>query len=578
MAITPIQLAEKYLGEYRIKDNEINVKVCPFCKPQKKDDFYKFYVNQQTGVFDCKRANSCGKSGSFYELCQHFNIEDQVKRQKKPPAKKEYKKPKVKLKDISSKKTKDYLKLRGFSPETINFADVKEKGGNIAFEYYLDGELVLVKYRNTARGDNKSYWQEGGGRPVLYNMQNCTSAKPLVIVEGEMDALAVIESGYQNVVSVPFGADNLKWIQECWEFLDEFEQVKIWADNDKAGKEMQDNVIKRLGRWRCYTVNADYKDANELLHFEDRTEVRAAIETAEAVPIKRVLRLDEIESVNLADIESIRSNIPLINKYLGGYMMGLITVWTGTSGSGKSTFLGQQALEAVEQDKGCCLVSGELPHWLVKNWLQLQAAGPGYFHIRYDEIRDKETTYVKSDIKQKINEWAGDRLLIYDSFDSLKTTAILEVFENVYRRYGIKQFIVDNLMVVNYDLSGRYNKYDRQAEFVNTMKEFAKKYEVHIHIVAHPRKPEGGIVTKQDIAGLSEIHNWADNVVGVHRVTDKNRKCFEPDEQDADNILDIFKSRIYGQQDISIKLGFEELTKRFYQHSGKGYEKKYGWE
>ena len=76
-----------------------------------------------------------------------------------------------------------------------------------------------------------------------------------------------------------------------------------------------------------------------------------------------------------------------------------------------------------------------------------------------------------------------------------------------------------------------------------------------------------------------KITNLVDNVIGIHRVTDKNRKALGIDPaDDTENILEIFKGRIYGMQDIRIKLGFNEDCKRFAQRDINDFRKSYGWE
>ena len=68
-------------------------------------------------------------------------------------------------------------------------------------------------------------------------MHQADPSKPLLITEGEIDRLAAIESGFKNAVSVPFGAENYHWIEENWGWLEQFDEIIVWSDNDDAGKE-----------------------------------------------------------------------------------------------------------------------------------------------------------------------------------------------------------------------------------------------------------------------------------------------------------------------------------------------------
>lgn len=571
----PIDLADRHLGEYKIKSGEINPKHCPFCGPnQKSDNQYKFFLNREEGTYKCHRENKCSAEGSFKDLLSKFNISEGYNTSYKKHTKKRYKKPQTETTELS-KKVEDYILKRGISKKVINEHCIKEKDGNIAFEYYHDGELVLIKYRTASK--NKKYWQDGGGKPVLWEIDKINTDKPLIITEGEFDKLALHQAGFKNVVSVPFGSNNLDWIELCWDTLDELEEVIIWHDNDDAGHKMKDEVIKRLGEWRCKVVKSPYIDINIHLYKEGEESVVEAVKKAEEIPIKRLLQLHEIEEFDPAKIKSIQSNVPLVNKFLGGYMMGMVTIWTGTNGSGKSTFIDQEVVNAIGQSFPTCLVTGELPHWLTRYWLELQAAGPNHIEANWDEVRDELSYYVKKEYKKKIREWAKSKLFIYDSFDSLNVDDITETFTAAARRYGAKHFIVDNLMIINFDCGAR-EKYNEQSKFVSRMKDFARKYEAHVHIVAHPRKPKGDVITKEDVAGLYEITNLADNVIAVHRLNDKKRKALNIKEPEVENALSIFKGRIYGMQDIVIKLDFDKTCKRFAQFNVKDFDKKYGWE
>ena len=569
MDITPQEFANQYLGNYKIKGSEINTKHCPFCGPNtKRDNQYKFFLNADEGTYKCHREKHCGVSGSFTELKEHFGVDDYEKPK--------FEKPKVKTENPGGKVI-EYLKLRGFSEETIKKHAVKAQNGNIAFEYYQNGELVLVKYRTASK--NKKYWQEGGGKPVLWEIDKIDTDKPVIITEGEMDKLALHEAGEENVVSVPFGSNNLKWIDECWETLEKVDQFIIWADNDEAGKKMKNEIVKRLGRHRCFIANSELKDANLVLFKKGAEGIQEVLNNAEAIPVARLVDLKDIEEFDPTQIEAVKSNIPLINKYLGGYMMGAVTIWTGSNGSGKSTFINQEVLNAVEYGFGTVLLTGELPNWLIRYWLELQAAGPKHIEPQYDRLRDEQTYRVPKKPKAKIREWcSNNNLKIYDSFESLDVEDIKETFTGAVQQLGIKNFVVDNLMIVNYNASQR-EKYNKQAQFVAAMKEFAKKYDVHVHVVAHPRKPKGAVITKEDIAGLYEITNLVDNVIGIHRVTDRNRDALGlKNDYETENVLDIFKGRIYGMQDLRIKLGFNEDCKRFAQRDVNDFRRQYGWE
>lgn len=570
--MNPIEFAQKYLGEYKIKGNEIIPKYCPYCHGGNHGDKYTFALNMEKKTFNCKRG-TCGEQGTFYKLCKDFGEEaDGAFEFKKAKAKKHYKKPKTKLKAPSSK-VEAYLKLRGFSPETWQRRGVGEYNGAVALPYYENGELVLMKFRTPEK--HSKHWREEGGKDVFWGMDLCTPEKPLIIVEGEMDALALDECGIENVVSVPSGAGNLECVDNCWEWLEQFNRIIIWPDNDEPGHEMARKLIARLGEWRCSIVQCDIKDANEVLYRKGKEAVIELVQNAKEVPMAGIIRLADVKSVDYTKIERVKSSIEGVNKVLGGYFMGEVSVWTGINSSGKSTFLGQELLEAIDQGFNVCAYSGELPATLFKTWIDLQASGPKYVKRIFDPIKGEDVPTVDVNIVKKINHWYYDKFFLFDSFTGGATDKdIFRVFEYAARRYNCKVFLIDNLMTTTFT-NGESDFYRAQSIFVGQVINFAKKFNVHVHLVAHPRKNNGGKLTKMDIAGSGDITNRADNVLAVHRITDKEKEE-ESKYEELDNLVQIFKNRIYGLQDIEVGLKFDWLSKRFYSAKDTPY-KEYGW-
>ena len=124
------------------------------------------------------------------------------------------------------------------------------------------------------------------------------------------------------------------------------------------------------------------------------------------------------------------------------------------------------------------------------------------------------------------------------------------------RRYDCKVFLIDNLMTTAFGGSER-DFYRKQSEFVGKMIDFAHEHEVHVHIVAHPRKTEGKL-SRLDVSGSADITNRADNVFSIWRPSLEER---EPD--DADCTVTILKNRFSGRQDEAVRLKFEPDSRRF---------------
>jgi twinkle protein len=281
-------------------------------------------------------------------------------------------------------KVNGYLAIRKISSETLDCAGIKQdKHGNIVFEYYdEDNVLLLVKYRparkiDKSKGDIKEWChKDKDTSPLLFNMNRIDPTKPLIICEGEIDCLSLIESGFKNSVSVPFGANNYGWVEYNWDWLEQFVKIIIWSDNDEAGTRMKNEVIPRLGEWRCYEATGTKKDINLELYYNGKEKIEEIINNAKEVPISKVIDMADVKDLDLSKMEKIKSNLNGLDKWISGFYLGTVDIITGINGSGKSTFINQVCIcEPVQQGYKTFIFSGELTNRQLKSWILYPMAG-----------------------------------------------------------------------------------------------------------------------------------------------------------------------------------------------------------
>ena len=126
-------------------------------------------------------------------------------------------------------------------------------------------KVVGIKYRTL---DKKIFSERDSQSDYLMNWQLVKDFKYIVIVEGEIDLLSALEAGFLNVVSLPFGAGNLKAIENQKDWLSKFEKIIIATDNDTQGKKSKNEIIKILSnvKEKLYEVDmGEFKDFNEVL-------------------------------------------------------------------------------------------------------------------------------------------------------------------------------------------------------------------------------------------------------------------------------------------------------------------------
>jgi len=207
----------------------------------------------------------------------------------------EYRYPKLNISLRENSPVYEYLGRRGISKGTVDAAGIREDAkGNIAFNYFdYNNVLRMVKYRRSRKlkPDEKKSWcqKNADTTPLLFNMNRIDTSAPLIICEGEIDCLAAIEAGYSNAVSVPFGAGNFSWIEECSDWLNQFKKIIIIADNDEAGAKMQSECLSAFGSLRTRIVDiprsfvkadgkqVSMKDLNHCLYYGGKAYVKHII-------------------------------------------------------------------------------------------------------------------------------------------------------------------------------------------------------------------------------------------------------------------------------------------------------------
>lgn len=168
--------------------------------------------------------------------------------------------------------------------------------------------------------------------------------------------------------------------------------------------------------------------------------------------------------------------------------------------------------------------------------------------------------YVGYGVRERIIDYYRDRFYLFDNqeiFEHNQSESILNVFTNVARRYGCKLFLLDNLMT---SLSDSDEETKAQGRFANALKKFANRYQVHVVLVAHPRKLKFGETVKQDdIGGSSATIRLADSAIVVERPN-----------------LRIIKNRDVGIQKL-IECCYCPDSRRIYQ-ADKGDLNRFSWD
>lgn len=376
--------------EAKKRGEELMFQTCPYCRGGGSGDKGTFSINLRTGQFKCLRS-SCSVSGNMVTLAKDFDwfsLGKDVDAYYKTNNRRKYRKFKKKAEPIKPKSAAvAYLESRGISSSTTEKYQitVQTKNENVLVFPFLDaaGVMQFVKYRKTnfdREKDTAKEWCEVNCKPILFGMYQCNPKnKTLIMTEGQIDSLSVAESGIENAVSVPTGKNGFTWVPYCWDWMQQFETLIVFGDNENGIITLLDDMKKRFRGTVKAVKQQDYKgckDANELLQKYGKEAVGRAVEQAQCVPVQRIVRLSDVKAVDLFSLPKISTGFKTLDKILsGGIYLGQTAIVTGKRGDGKSTFTSQMLVNALEQGMRILAYSGELPDYFFKRWMDFQIAG-----------------------------------------------------------------------------------------------------------------------------------------------------------------------------------------------------------
>lgn len=439
--------------------------------------------------------------------------------------------------------------------------------GEFLFPILRDGELLNVKYLTPrkAEGQKNQWRQEAEAEPCLFGWQAIgADVRSIVITEGEIDCLSVASIG-GHALSIPAGANNLDWLEYDYPNLDQFDDIVLMFDMDDAGQKNVQQVAQRLGLERVRVASLPVKDANEMLCSGKGFDLGVAIKSAKYLdPAElKAARTYQDELIDFFEgnlTEEKGAKLPW--ETTGDKVKqrpAELSIWTGINGHGKSQLLGYNAIGLIEQGERVCIFSGEMKPRRTLERMVRQIVATG--------------SPTPKAVKQAF-DFLDNRLWLFNVTGNAKAGRMLEVFAYARKRYGVTHFVIDSLMKCGF----AEDDYNGQKVFVDKLCDFKEEHNVHIHLVAHPRKGESehSMAGKMDVRGSGSITDLADNVFSVWRnkkKEDELTKDLTDDERNKveskpDAVLVCSKQR-NGDWEGKIALWFNPVSLQYYETSRK---------
>mmetsp|Transcript_19306 Transcript_19306/g.35559 ORF Transcript_19306/g.35559 Transcript_19306/m.35559 type:complete len:628 (+) Transcript_19306:3543-5426(+) len=560
--------------DFKETANGFTMRACPICPKPHYDDrsnLYTLGVKSNSGVFHCFR---CGASGSWFDFKNFLSglaIETVKQVEDKLPSVEEFEQYVSNLRDERFPEINYYLtETRGLNLESL----LKHKVGvgmityrdfdteqiatfpSVVFPMWMpkakNRPPVLVRLKARAIYPERKHFMKlipSGGAFGLFGVNTITELpKEIVITEGEYDAIAVNSILGVPAVSLPNGASHLPVQMLPW--LEQFQRIYLWLDNDLAGQEAAQKFAKKLGSKRCLIVRppdaSGPKDANEALLKSTTEEVKQMIVRAQPIGQDNVVTFRELrESVYQKILKHneesgiMSKSFNWYNEKTKGFRRGELTVFTGSTGSGKTTLLSQLSLDFCRQGIPTLWGSFEIKNEVLLKKLLMQYAA-------CDLTRNIE---LFDDFADKFQELP---LYLLRYFGSTDIDRILDTMDYAVYAYDVGHIVIDNLQFM---LSGQATgtaKFDLMDATIARFRTFATDKNVHITTVIHPKKVEDDSdLNISSVFGSAKATQEADNIFVL-----QNRHKYR--------LLDVRKNRFDGELG-RVGLGFDKSTFNFFE-------------
>jgi twinkle protein len=425
----------------------------------------------------------------------------------------------------------------------------EETGSILCFPFIENGIEVNTKYRWSENGERR-FAQRSGGLKTLFNVDILfdeeamnrleVGTASLIWTEGEFDQMAVYESGYDTVVSVPDGAppardkngklihvpdddrdidpeddDKFSFMGRLMERLLRVKHHIIAVDGDEPGGRLAKELVRRLGPAKCFWISypddkvvPDKKRPGEMRKCKDMNEVkmhlgveavRDVIDNARQWPVKGLFKLSDYPEQAIPTMCEVGISKEMDEKVK--FYAGQFIVCTGVPNMGKSTLINQVAVLLAKIHKWpVTMFSGEKQ---VKPFLadELMTAFIGKEKARWShEDKMRANAFVERYFRFiDYDESAEDVEMDIDFVLDRAATSVV--------RDGTKLLVIDPWN----ELEHRYPSNQTQTQYIGDairkMKRFGKQFGCAVCVVAHPTKLQPG--QTPGLYAISDSAHWA---------------------------------------------------------------------
>ena len=400
-----------------------------------------------------------------------------------------------------------------------------------------------IKARSLNHKGHQRLDPPGGGWGLFGWHTVPADATSVVVTEGEYDAMAVYQATGRPAISLPNGCRSMPL--DVLPLLERFDTIYLWMDNDGPGREGAEKFANKLGAKRCLIVSPkpehvdakgrSPKDANDALRMG--LDLDDMLAKSEIMPHEQLLRFEDFREQVLHEIVNPDkytgvgvSSLPLFTSIIKGFRRGEMTLITGPTGSGKTTFLGQLSLDFAEQGVNTLWGSFEIKNTRLVSKLLQQFSREPLPVGQPDKLEDLRA------LADRFEDLPLHFLRFHGSAD---IDAVIEAMKYAAYVHDVEHVILDNMQfMISRDQAGgsSYDKFDMQDIAIAKFRKFATENNVHVTLVCHPRKEDEGVrLGISSVFGSAKATQEADTVLILQN--DGKRKYIEVKKNRYDGTL-----------------------------------------
>jgi twinkle protein len=447
------------------------------------------------------------------------------------------------------------LKKRRLDEKTCERFKIYRDGDNLRFHYHnKDGQVIGAKIRTT----NKIFSYEGDTEGTFFGQHLWKGrGKQIIVTEGELDAASYSQMyPTWDVVSLPTGAAGAKKaVQKNFEFLQGYDNIILWFDNDEPGQEAAKAAAGVLPPGKVFIARLEaYKDLSDALQADDRKAVDTAFWA------KKAYRPDGIVEGKSLLSEITKPNPPNdhdypfsgLNLLLHGIRYGELTTITAGSGIGKSSFCRELATELLQTGERVGYLALEESNRRTALGLMSAAVGKS-LHLG-EHTADELTEAFDSTI-------ANWNLYLFDGFGSYDPDVIYNRIEYLASGLDCKIIFLDHLSILLSGLDGDERRIIDQT--MTRLRSLVERTGIALFLVSHLRRTtsdtnheEGARVTLGQLRGSAAIAQLSDAVIALERDQQSG-------STNSATTVRVLKNRYSGETGIACTLTYDLETCKF---------------